>query len=198
MKMQRRFFVVCAILTLAVSAAAQLRLPAVISDNMVLQQQTKAPVWGWAAPGSVVTIKTGWNSEPVKVKTNAGGKWRADIRTPSAGGPYALTVSDGDSTVKITDILVGEVWICSGQSNMAWPLNSAQDGPRYAAQADYPKIRLLTVPRQASETPLGDVKADWQVCSPQTARSFSAVGYFFGLEIFKMLDVPIGLINSSW
>lgn len=176
----------------------KLRLPVLVSDNMVLQQQTEAPVWGWADAGDVIEIQLGWTSEPVRTKAGPDGRWVAAVRTPSAGGPYDMLISNGKEQIRLNGILIGEVWLCSGQSNMQWSVKGSANGIQETANADYPRIRLFTVDRNPSETPLEDTKGQWEPCRPETAGNFSGVGYFFGRTLHQQLGVPIGLINSSW
>ncbi|MDN5201483.1 sialate O-acetylesterase [Fulvivirgaceae bacterium BMA10] len=177
---------------------ADVRLPAVISDHMVLQQKSQVTIWGWASPGEEVSVSGSWDEEVVKAKTNHFSKWSLKIATPEAGGPYTLLIK-GANTIELKDILIGEVWVCSGQSNMEWSakhgFNNAQEEVK---NADYPNIRFFQIPKAASEYPQEDCHATWVQCTPETMEGFSAVGYFFGRKLHKDLNVPIGLINTSW
>ena len=178
------------------SALAEVKLPAVIDSAMVLQQEMPIPIWGSAAPGEKVTVKLAENS--TTAKAGKGGKWRVVLPAMKADGKaHTMTVS-GTNTITLTDILIGEVWVGSGQSNMEWQLSRATGGSRAVATAKYPNIRLFHVPKKQEKAPADDVKAKWQTCSPETAGKFSAVLYFFGQRLHKELKVPIGLINSSW
>jgi sialate O-acetylesterase len=177
------------------AAKGDVRLPHVIGDRMVLQQKTPVPIWGWADPGEKVTVTLA--SDAVTTTADAGGNWSVKFAPLAAGGPLKMTVA-GKNTVTISDVLVGEVWVCSGQSNMQWPVNRADDAEEEIAAADYPQIRLFTVTRNTAEEPVDDCEGQWAKCSPQTVPEFSAVGYFFGRTLHDRLDVPIGLINSSW
>jgi len=187
-----------------ITATAAVRLPSVIGDHMVLQQKTEAPIWGWASPGERVQVKASWDNTTSAAVADENGHWKLALKTPPAGGPYTIEIS-GENQIVLTDILVGEVWLCSGQSNMQMALNFPKLG--YAKpvlnhleeirQADHPRIRLFHVPYLASDTPVDDCKAGWRACSPETVGEFSAVGYFFGRELLGQLDVPIGLINAS-
>lgn len=172
-----------------------MRLPAVFSDHMVLQHSQPIPVWGWAEPGEAISVELA--GTVVHTAADRNGTWRVELPAVSIGGPYELTVS-GKETITIGDVLAGEVWICSGQSNMEWPLELANNPQVEVAAADYPRIRLLTVPRTPSLKPLDNVTGAWGVCDSSSASKFSAVAYFFGRELHKQLGVPIGLINSSW
>ena len=176
--------------------ATEIQLPALFSDNMVFQQNMKCPVWGTANPGGLVTVS--FNNQKLSTFADNKGNWRVDLASVPAGGPYELKISGKDS-ILIKNVMVGEVWICSGQSNMEFPLRSSNNAEEELAQSDYPDIRLLTVNRIAAVSPTKDVPSDgWHVCTPKTSPNFSAVGYFFGRSLYKDLNVPIGLINSSW
>ena len=180
---------------LGCQAAATVRLPAVFSDHMVLQQGMDVPVWGWAdSPGKVTVTLCGQTATAL---AGPDGRWRTTIKPPEAGGPYEMTVA-GQNTITVKDILVGEVWICSGQSNMQMSVKGSANAEQEIAAATYPKIRLLTVPRVTGTEPQTDCQASWAACSPETVPAFSAVAYFFGRELHKARNVPIGLINTSW
>lgn len=185
------------LLLLASVVAADIRLPAVVGDNMVLQRGRKVPLWGWADPGETVAVKVSWKAKEQRVTVGQDGKWRLDVPAPAVGGPYEITLT-GKNTIVLKDILCGEVWVCSGQSNMEWPTASATSGQQEVAAAKYPKIRLFTVQKKIAATPEADCVGQWLPCSPETVGGFSAVGYFFGRCLHKELDVPIGLINTSW
>lgn len=165
------------------------------TDHVVLQRDQPIPVWGWTEPGQRIKVALG--GQTVETTADARGKWMAKLGPYPAGGPHVLAVS-GPKSVEIKDILVGDVWICSGQSNMEWPLAAADNPEKEIAAANYPRIRLFTVPKKIAIQPTSTVDAAWQVCTPETAAGFSAVGYFFGRELNRELNVPIGLINSSW
>jgi len=197
---ERIVFVAGLVLVLVCAAAsfADVKLPAIISDNMVIQQGMKVPIWGWAEPGEKVLISGSWQSRPWSATADKNGKWTVKIDPPrQAGGPYQMTIS-AKNTVKIENVLCGEVWVCSGQSNMQWSVERTANAEQEIAAADYPKIRLFAVERNASGYPLDDCVGSWSGCSPETIAKFSAVAYFFGRELHKELDVPIGLINTSW
>lgn len=177
-------------------------MPAFFSDNMVLQQQTDARMWGTAKPGSTVSVAPGWTTDKYETKCDKDGKWRISFPTPKAGGPYNMTVSDG-TPVTLSNVMLGEVWICSGQSNMEMPMkgfkNQPVDGANDAIlESRNPDIRLFTVKRNSSTTPVDDVTGNWAEASPESVRNFSATAYFFGRRIEKLLDVPVGLIVVAW
>jgi sialate O-acetylesterase len=178
---------------------AHVRLPQVFGSGMVLQRDRPIPVWGWADPGEEIRVHLGKGTDvSATTRADGEGRWRVDLPAMKAGGPYRMTVS-GHESVKLDDILIGEVWLCSGQSNMQWSFNSkVTDGDAEVAAADYPRIRLLTVPRRPAGSPMDDIEASWSVCTPESVKTFSAVGYFFGSHLHRQLGVPIGLINSSW
>ena len=176
-------------------AMADVRLPHVLGSNMVLQRDMATPVWGWAAPGEAVTV--GIAGQEVKSVADAQGRWLARLAPVAAGGPYEMTVR-GRNEIKLTNILFGDVWLCSGQSNMRWELMASATGKDALAKADLPQVRLFYVPLRAAGQPVEDVASEWKVCSAATAARFTAVGFFFGREINKEIGVPIGLIDSAW
>ena len=184
------------VLPAATSANAELKLPAVISDHMVLQRETQWPVWGWAAPNERITVSLA--EEQLTTRADAEGRWLVRFTSPQVGGPYRLRVEGEDTALEVNDILVGEVWLCSGQSNMAMTVNRARDYQQEAARADLPKIRMFTTARQAAVEPRDDCQGRWTVCSPESVGGFSATAFFFGRELHRRLGVPVGLLNSSW
>jgi len=179
------------------AALADVRLPAVIGDNMVLQQGGKISIWGWADPGEEVMAGVSWHDMKWAVTADKDGEWSFKMNPPKAGGPYEMTIS-GKNVIEIKNIMVGEVWVCSGQSNMQWSVQSSANAEQEIAGAGYPKIRLFTVKRTVAETPQSDCEGSWTECSPETVPDFSAVAYFFGRELHKELNVPVGLIHTSW
>jgi len=179
------------------AAVADIKLPAIIGDNMVLQQGGKVSIWGWADPGEEVAVGVSWNSMKFAVTADKDGKWTFRINPPKAGGPYEMTLT-GKNTITIKNILVGEVWVCSGQSNMQMSVRSSANAEQEIAEAGYPKIRLFSVKLTVAETSQSDCVGNWSECSPETVPGFSAVAYFFGRELHKQLNVPVGLINTSW
>lgn len=191
------FFLVAAI-TINV-AGAQVRLPSIFSDNMVLQRETAVTIWGWSAPGQKIYVTNSWNNTTDSTRADGGSRWTLTVNTPAAGGPYTLSIKGGN-TVTFNNVMIGEVWVCSGQSNMQWSnLNGlVKADSALVANAGNPNIRFLQVPHITSEYPQDDVPVSWKECTPETAKGFSAVAYFFGSKLEGELNVPIGLINSSW
>jgi sialate O-acetylesterase len=164
---------------------------------MIIQRDIPAKLWGWAEKGETVTLT--FNGQTVKVKTGKDGIWNAQLKAMPYGGPYEMTVRGKTNTITLKNILIGDVWVCSGQSNMEWILYNANRGQEEIKNADYPNIRLLTINKAVSNVPLQNADSEgWEICSPKTADDFSAVGYFFGRELYKNLNIPIGLINTSW
>jgi sialate O-acetylesterase len=185
-------------------AFADVKLPAIISDNMVLQQNTTIALWGWADAGEAIEIKNNWNNKTEKVNADDKGNWLVHLKTIKAGGPYTISIS-GKNKIELHNVLLGEVWLCSGQSNMEFPLKKHQgwqtgvvNAEQEISQANYPMMRMFIVEKNTSTIPLNDVKGSWNICSPQTAGNFSAVAYYFGKRIQKETGFPVGLIHSSW
>lgn len=175
-------------------ARADVKLPGLISEGMVLQQKAPVRLWGWADDGETVTVKF----QGQKVATSArGGKWAVMLAPLRAGGPFTLSIA-GKNAIEFRNVLVGEVWVCSGQSNMEWALRNSFEPEQHIAKAENPRIRLFVVPRVRTAAPREDVAATWQACTPETVPGFSAVGYFFGRDLQRDLGVPIGLIQSAW
>ena len=191
-----RHALVC-LLFVPLGLRAEVRLPAVFGSHMVLQRDAVIPVWGWAAPNEEISVQFD-QGNPVKTTANAQGRWRVELPAVKADGQaHTLTVK-GQNTVELADILVGDVWLGSGQSNMEWPLNATHHAKEAIAAANHPRIRLFHVPKVQVKEPADDVKATWKVCTPTTVPQFSAVLYYFGRRLHQDLDIPIGLINSSW
>jgi sialate O-acetylesterase len=179
---------------------AAVRLPRVFSDHMVLQRDKPLPIWGWADPNETVTVEFG--GATAQTQANANGEWKTALSAQPAGGPHVLTVR-GSSTVRFADVLVGEVWLASGQSNMEQGIASCRDAQAEIAAANYPNIRLLMVPNRWTPQPQSDIEAPWKVCSPQTVAEggwggFSGAAYYFGRELHRRLGVPVGLIDATW
>src|SRR5579862_5538561 len=195
----RKFFLFSFSVFFSAAGFANVSLPKFFSDNMVLQRDQLIPIWGWANPGEKITVQ--FDKQTKTMKTGKDGKWMLKLEPETAGGPFQLIIK-GENVITISNILIGEVWVCSGQSNMEMPIEGWGKINNYKqeiAQADYPQIRHIKIPNTVSSTPKEDVaRGDWQICSPQTAGDFTAVGYFFARELYDKLHVPIGLINTSW
>ena len=176
---------------------ASLQLPKILGDHMVLQQKSFAKIWGWAEPQQEIKVTTSWNEKTYRVLADREGNWKVNVATGKAGGPYTVTIQ-ADITRVLEDILLGEVWICSGQSNMEWPLSRAETAAEEIPLSDFPEIRLFTVEKHIATSPNVDVNGSWERCRPKTSANFSAVGYFFGKMLHKELGVPVGLVNTSW
>jgi sialate O-acetylesterase len=175
---------------------ADVTLPYILSDNMVLQRDVPVNIWGWAKPGERVTVAIA--GQKVTVKTGTNGEWKAGLKPIPAGGPYELTIS-GKNTLVLKNILAGDVWVCGGQSNMEWPLSQSRNWIADKSSVGNPKIRLFYVPKNMSMKPLPNTKeARWEPCNAESAAAFSAIGYYFGKNLAQQIDVPIGLINSNW
>ncbi|HEV7331588.1 MAG TPA: sialate O-acetylesterase [Flavisolibacter sp.] len=195
--MIRTFLFYCFFSAIALTAFADVRLPAIIGNHMVLQQSANVTLWGWCEPGEKISIKAGWDTTTYATTGTSGAAWKLSLPTPKAGGPYTITIK-GNNTIIIDDVLVGEVWLCSGQSNMEMNMGWGLPYEKEAAEATGKNIRFFHVPRTTATYPQDDVKARWVVCTPEEMKKFSAVGYFFGKDISEKLNVPVGLIGSSW
>ncbi len=220
-----RLPVVLFALLISLHVSATIRLPWFFSDGMVLQQNATPAIWGWASPGATVKVSTSWNKASYSTKAGADGKWRLTVKTPVAGlvisdnwymsedgspaskdeghGPYTITITDG-SPVTIKDVLIGEVWLCSGQSNMEMPLKGFKDQPILGSNeaifnSTNEHIRLYTVPRSVQRVPQDTSKqSSWKQAAPETVSNFSATAYYFGKMLYERLRVPIGLVNISY
>ncbi|MDR0385463.1 MAG: sialate O-acetylesterase [Prevotellaceae bacterium] len=185
------------------SAYAEIKLPSIFSDNMVLQQQSQVAIWGWAKANSSVSVTCSWNRKSYSAKSNGDGYWKLKVQTPEASfTPYTLTISDGKA-VSLKNVLIGEVWICSGQSNMEMPMKGyfeqpVEGGPDAIAHSSNFGIRCFTVRQASKATPQDDCSGAWDVASPQTVPNFTATGYYFGRLLNQALNVPVGLIHTSW
>jgi sialate O-acetylesterase len=182
---------------------SDIKLPSLIGDNMLLQQKSNATIWGTAVPGQKITVTASWN---VKGQAIAGKdkKWSVLLPVPEAGGPYTITIAGRDTSILIKNVLLGEVWFCSGQSNMEMPLegwpprDTIMHSAETIAEAGLPQIRLFNVQKNISGEPLDECKGSWEVSNPSSVKSFSATAYFFGRKLYSELKVPIGLIESAW
>ncbi|KFF03008.1 sialate O-acetylesterase [Flavobacterium reichenbachii] len=187
------------------TSIAQVKLPSLVGDNMVLQQNAKVNLWGWASPNEKITIRLGWSDQKAAVTADNNGNWKTVVETPKGSEQsYEITI-DGLNKIVLKNILIGEVWLCSGQSNMFFPVGKEEGTWKTGVKnyeeevknASYP-LRLFTVLTNASPKPLEDVIGSWKICSPESIQTFSAVAYFFGRDLYQKLNVPIGLISTSW
>ncbi|MDD4592175.1 MAG: sialate O-acetylesterase [Parabacteroides sp.] len=184
--------------------SAKLIMPVLFSDNMVLQQKTEAPIWGQCKSMQKVKVKTSWDNKTYETISDRTGNWKLKVQTPLAGGPYTITVS-AEKTIRLNDVMIGEVWLCSGQSNMEMPLagwGKISNFENEVASADHPNIRLFQVEKATALQPVSGLRAmggSWLVCSPKSISEFSATAYFFAKNLSKKLKgIPIGLIHTSW
>ncbi|WP_372719326.1 sialate O-acetylesterase [Novipirellula sp.] len=180
--------------------AATLKLAGIFADDMVLQRETDAAIWGKAAANAQVSITPSWSGNASLATADSQGRWQTTLPTPAAGGPYEIQIESGEQAVTLENVLVGEVWICSGQSNMQWKMRGfgPDEFKEDVAKANYPKIRFCDVPQNLAFKEQQDVQTKWSVCNPTTAYNFSAVAYFFGSRLHQELDIPIGLVSTNW
>ena len=203
MKPIKTIIALLALATAAVSAHARVTLPAVMADNMVLQRDTDVNIWGKAAPGAKVTVTPSWDGKTYTTTAGKDGRWITKVATGNAGGPYTITISDGDPVV-LDNILLGEVWICGGQSNMEMQVHGFMHQPVSGGleaildAPNHPGMRFFTVKRSVSDKPLDDCGGEWLESTPEAVANFSACGYYFGHLLNQMLGVPVGLITSNW
>lgn len=197
MKQVKNSILVLVTLTiLCLGANAEVKLPKIFSSNMVFQQGIEIPVWGWADNGERITVT--FNGHTARTRANNEGKWQVKLPVQDYGGPHKLVIQ-GKNTIELQNVMVGEVWVCSGQSNMQWRVDQSNNPEEEIAEANFPEIRLFSVPRTVAQFPQNDIsEGEWVECSPETVAGFSAVGYFFGRDLHQELDVPIGLIHTSW
>ncbi|MTH16027.1 sialate O-acetylesterase [Flavobacterium sp. LC2016-01] len=202
----KKLLLIFIVLGFKLTVLAQVKLPALVGDNMVLQQNLKVNLWGWASPNEKIKIQLGWQNNPVEITANTDGTWKTAVDTPTGSEKqYDITI-EASNKIILKNILIGEVWICSGQSNMYFPVGKEEGTWKTGVKnyeeeiqnANFSSIRLFTVQTKVSQKPLEDVAGNWNVCSPSTIKSFSAVAYFFGRDLYQNLKVPIGLISTSW
>ena len=191
------------LMTMAIGSQAKVRLPHIISDNMILQQQTDARLWGWTQPGKTVKVTTSWNQEEINTKADKNGRWLVKVKTPKASyDPLSITFDDGEP-LTIHNVLAGEVWVCAGQSNMEMPVKGfgmcpVKDYNHWVIEsAHHTGIRSVKIPSVMRAEPQDDAQCEWRICSPKTVGEFSATGYFFARQMHAALDIPIGLIEAN-
>ena len=197
--MKKIFLALTIIFIFSTNMYAKITLPSVFADNMVLQQNSEVAIWGWSDPGETIKIVTSWNSkDTVKVKANNAAAWKTSIKTIGAGGPYSVQII-GNGGIQLNNVMLGEVWVCSGQSNMEMSVNwKLINGEEEAAKANNPNIRIFHVQKIGADFPQQTCNATWTLCTPETMRTTSAVGYFFARELQQKLNVPVGIIVSAW
>ena len=199
----KRLLLISAVL-MTLSANARLRLHHLVSDGMVLQQQTEARLWGWADKGQTVTVRTSWDQMTRTTQAGQDGLWMVSVSTPKASyTPHTITFTAGAERITVSDVLAGEVWVCAGQSNMEMPVRGfggcpVQDVNYWQTEAvHHPGVRSAKIPAVMSMTPLDDADTRWRSCSPQTVLDFSATGYFFARLVNEVLDIPVGIIEAN-
>ncbi len=193
--MRFRFLSLLALMLVASSASAELKMSSIFGDSMVLQRDQPIHVWGWTVAGQEVSVELAGHS--ASTKADASGRFDLSIDALPAGGPHEMTIS-ADQSKTFRDVLIGEVWVCSGQSNMGMAVASSNDADLESLAANYPNIRLISVPQVGVQEPQKDFNGQWTACTPESVRNFSAVGYFFGRQLNQTLDIPIGLIDNAW
>ncbi len=181
---------------------AEIKLPSIFGNHMVLQQQTEAAIFGKATPGKTVSVNTSWDHKSYSTKADLQGNWKLKVKTPKAGGPYEVSISDGKA-IKLTDVLIGEVWVCSGQSNMEMPMKGFRNQPitgsnETIATSSNSTIRLITIKKDKKLEPQSEFSGEWKECIPENVANFSATAYYFGKMLQQVLNVPVGLISSNW
>ena len=194
------FLLICTTATFA-----KIKLPSIISSNMVLQRNTSVKIWGWATPGEKITVRTSWFLETLKITTSENGRWEITLLTTLSKDPQTIQLKSNESNINLENIVFGEVWICSGQSNMRMPLKGYTGQPTFGgnlavATSKNDNLRLFSISENGSPTPLDSVSKfkKWNTASPETVKDFSAVAYFYGKQLQEILDVPVGLIMTSW
>lgn len=198
MKKRITLFVFTFSLFFGASPLPAVTLPSIFSDNMVLQQRESVTIWGWGKPYEKISVSGSWSDQVVETETSNHAIWKLQITTPEAGGPYTLTIR-GYNEIVLENVLIGEVWLCSGQSNMEWSARLGFDNAEMeASQANYPDIRFFTVEHRTAKDPQIELDGNWKVCTPESMIDFSALAYFFARRLQAELKVPIGLINTSW
>jgi sialate O-acetylesterase len=177
--------------------SAQVRFAKIFSDHVVLQREKPLPVWGWAKPGEKITVTIAGQNQ--NTRANADGKWLVRFKPMQAGGPHTMSVGAKSGSARVNDVLIGEVWLCSGQSNMEWPVAKADDYEKERKNSDFPQIRHFKVEHKVTLFPETDLESGkWELASPETVGEFTAIGFFFARELYQKLNVPIGILHTSW
>lgn len=198
MKMKTWFQIICIVLFYSASYASVV-VPNIFTDNMVLQRNSEVSIWGWGDINEEIVVITSWNNKEYKVKTLLTTKWKLLIDTPEAGGPFTIQIKGRDNEILLQNVLIGEVWLCSGQSNMEWSANAGIDNAEQEIKnANYPNIRFFTVAKRTSESKQDNLVGSWETCTPETMKDFTAIGYFFARRLQGEMNIPIGVIDASW
>ncbi len=193
-----KFKILAAFVLLSYSSFANITLPTFFNSGMVLQQKSKVKIWGWGKTGEPIQLVTSWDDNQKVTKTDTYGKWSVEVETPIYGGPYEIKIK-GYNEIILKNILIGEVWVVSGQSNMEWSAASGIDNAESEIQkANFPEIRFFGVNHATASYPQQNLSGEWQVCTPGSMMNFSAIGYYFAKHIFENIQVPVGIINISW
>jgi sialate O-acetylesterase len=178
---------------------AEVTLPNIFGDDMVLQRESQVKLWGWGNPSEEITITTSWDKKKYVVKTKNNTKWEVHVNTPQAGGPFMISFKGDSNEIKLNNILIGEVWLCSGQSNMEWNADRGIDNAKEEIKkANYPNIRFFKQNIRTANSPQEELSGNWEICTPESMRKFSAVAYFFSRRLQDEISIPIGLIDASW
>ena len=194
----KKYASIATLLFFILSAKANIRLPNIINNNMVLQQQSAVKLWGWADPAEKIYVTTSWSNQLDSVVSSRDANWMLTLQTPAAGGPYTITLK-GNNTIVLNNVLIGEVWVCSGQSNMEMTYNwGLPDIKLVLPTCANNTIRFFTIPKTTSNNPQDNCGGEWITCDSNTLKNFSAVAYFFGKKLQDNLNIPIGLISSNW
>ena len=201
--MKNKILLIISFFTFNIIVSQDLKLPTIFSNNMIMQQQSVVSIWGWSKPNTKISINVSWNKKTFKTKSNDSGEWIYKIKTPKAGETHKISIGTNTELIYITNVLMGEVWIASGQSNMQMNLNGYMNEPIIGANdaiasSNNSQIRFFTVERNTSKTPLDNLKGKWSVSNPENSPFFSAVAYSFAKYLNKTLDIPIGIIHTSW
>ena len=201
--MNKKFLALAAMALIATGAQAKVKLPHILGDNMIIQQDSEANLWGWDKPGTTVKVTTSWSSRTYSAQTGKDGKWAVKVLTPKASyTPLSITFDDGEKTV-LNNVLAGEVWVCAGQSNMEMPVKGFGNCPvkgynKAVLRANqYKGVHYVKIPSVMSSKPLDDANCEWKVISPETVGDASATGYFFAQVVNKTLNVPVGLVMAN-
>lgn len=195
--MKRTIFLLSVLIS-SLLLKAEVRLPAILGSHMVLQQNSETKLWGWCSPGEAIKVTVAWDTTVYKTTGTGNAKWSITLKTPKAGGPYSIVIN-GSNKIVLEDVLIGEVWLCSGQSNMEWSgTQNLKQSLDEAPNATNESIRFFYITKSTAAYPQDKCEGSWKVCSPSEMKKFSAVGYFFGKNLQQELKVPVGLINSNW